>query len=187
MRDMSGKAKKSKVIFLDRDGTINVDRGYIHRIEDWEFTDRAQEALKKLQENDFLLCVVTNQSGVGHGLYTEDDMHALNDHMAKKLGKDGISLAAVAYCPHHREAGCGCRKPKRGMVDSIVKQVGEVDFSDSWTVGDKLLDVGLGENVGTKTALIRSRFWDAVDLKESGMKPDLIVESLYEAVERIIS
>lgn len=174
---------RKKVIFLDRDGTINVDHGYVHRIEDWDFTDRAIEALKKLQAAKYSLVVLTSQSGIGHGLYEEEDVQKLHEFMRNELKRKGVELSAVIYCPHRRDAGCNCRKPEVGMTDKAVQQIGPVDFENSWMVGDKMADVGLGRNVGAKTALIRSRFWQRDELEE---QPDMIVDSLYEATNKIL-
>lgn len=175
---------KQKIIFLDRDGTINVDHGYVHRVEDWDWVHGAIEAIKKFSEAGYLLAIVTNQSGIGHGLYTEQDMVKVHRCMVEKLKSEGVQLAAVMHCPHRRDGGCGCRKPEKGMIDEVIKIVGPVDFSDSWVIGDKEADVGLGKNAGTKTALIRGRFWQEDKLE---VKPDLVVDSLAEAAEKILS
>jgi D-glycero-D-manno-heptose 1,7-bisphosphate phosphatase len=176
---------KKEVIFLDRDGTINVDHGYTYKVEDWEFTDKAPQALKELQDAGFSLCVVTNQSGIGHDLYTTKDMEKLHEHMRSELAKDGVVIEAIAFCPHHREAGCNCRKPKTAMIKQIEKEIGSIDYTKSWTIGDKFADVELGNNAGTKTILIKSQYWNDVDLKELSKKPNEIVNNLFEAAQII--
>ncbi len=172
-----------KVIFLDRDGTINVDHGYVHRLADWELCPHAPAALAKLQADGFLLTVTTNQSGIGHGLYTEQEMNLVNAHMRAELLKQGVTIDAIAFCPHHREAKCICRKPATGMVSQITKQLGKIDLPNSWSIGDKPLDVEFGRNAGARTALIRSRYWQEKDLLT---KPDMIVDSLLAAADNII-
>ncbi|MFH1354139.1 MAG: HAD family hydrolase [bacterium] len=174
---------KKKVIFLDRDGTINVDHGYVHQIEDWNFTDRAVEALKKLQEASYLLVVLTSQSGIGHGLYKEGDVQKLHEFVKNELKREGVELSAIIHCPHRRDAGCNCRKPEVGMVDKAEQQIGPVDYGQSWMVGDKVADLGLGKRKKMKTALIRSRYWQQDELEE---QPDIIVGSLFEAANRIV-
>lgn len=168
-----------KVAFLDRDGTINIDHGYVYKLEDFEFVDKAIDGMKNLQDAGFIVGIVTNQSGIGQGLYTEDDMNDLHAHMVKELALAGIAIETIAYCPHARDAGCACRKPKPAMVENIARTInGDVDLSKSWVIGDKEADMMMGKAAGTKTALIRSRYWQEDKLEE---KPDLIVDSLYEA------
>lgn len=172
-----------KVIFLDRDGTINIDRGYVSLIEDWEFEDGAIDALTALQHQGFALAIVTNQSGIGRALYSESAMHKLHEHMNKLLMDAGITIHAIAYCPHAPEDNCDCRKPKSGMEKQIQKQIGAIDYANSWMVGDRPADVGFGKAIGVKTALINSRYWNENDIK---LAPDIVVSSLREAVEKIV-
>ncbi len=173
----------TKVVFLDRDGTINVDNGYVHRTADWQFTEKAPEGLKLLQEAGYILAIITNQSGIGHGMYTESDMHALHEYMKGELTKQGVSIATIAYCSHGRDQNtCDCRKPKIGMAKQIEQKIGPIDYAHSWTIGDKQADVGFGKNAGTKTALIRSNYWQEPDLTQP---PDLIVGSLYDFAQRV--
>ena len=171
-----------KIIFLDRDGTINVDDGFVHDIASWRFVEGAIEGLKGLNKAGFKLVVITNQSGIGHGMYQEADMNLVHDHMREELRREGVSLAAIVFCPHRRDAGCDCRKPKTGMAEQVKKQLGAFALYDSWTIGDKEADVGFGQKVGTKTALIRSRYWQENNLVD---EPDLVVDSLAEFARRV--
>jgi D-glycero-D-manno-heptose 1,7-bisphosphate phosphatase len=171
-----------KVVFLDRDGTINVDHGYVYRVSDWEFVEKAPEALKKLQDAGFKLAVVTNQSGIGRGYYALDDMHALHEHMRSELQKEGVTIDALAFCPHDPDLDCECRKPAPGMARQIEEQLGEIDYAASWTIGDKDKDIEFGKGLGTKTALIRSKYWQEDELS---LKPDILVDSLFEAATAI--
>ncbi len=173
-----------KVVFLDRDGTINVDHGYVYKIEDWVWTEGAIEGLKVLQSAGYTLTVITNQSGVGQNLYTEADMQKLHEYMKDELKAEGVELAAIAYCPHAREAGCLCRKPGTDMAKQIEREIGEIDYPNSWTIGDKAADMKFGKTLGTKTALIHSEYWKEEDLAE---KPDIMATSLKEASEHIIN
>ncbi len=173
-----------KVVFLDRDGTLNVDHGYVNEAEQWEWIPGAIEACKKLQGAGYTLAVVTNQSGIGHGIYTEEDMHALHRLMERDLAEQGVHLDAIAYCPHNRDTGdCDCRKPKLGMAKQIEAKIGDIDYANSWTVGDKDKDILFGKNAGTKTIIIRSKYWEEGALPA---KPDAIVDSLQEAAEIIL-
>lgn len=166
------------VAFLDRDGTINVHDPYVHRTDQWKFTPRAIDGLKMLQQAGFALAVVTNQGGIGHELYTLEDMQRVHAFMEAELAKHGITLSVIAYCPHRKDAGCDCRKPKTGMAKQIEAKIGPIDYPASWTIGDKTADLGFGKTLGTHTALIRSEYWKEAELTE---KPDIIVHSLYDA------
>lgn len=176
--------RKKKVVFLDRDGTINVDSGFVCSRKNWKWTPGAMEAMKRLQEGGFLLAVVTNQSGIGHGLYTEQDMQKIHKYMRGELSRAGIELAGVFYCPHRRDAGCGCRKPATGMIEQAERQLGPIDYGQSWVIGDKMADVEMGKSKGMKTALIRSRYWQESDIDK---QPDAVVDSLLEAAGRIVN
>lgn len=173
-----------KVVFLDRDGTINKDREHVYLIEHWEWSPGAIEALRQLQDAGYTLTVITNQTGIGHGYYTLEDMHWLNDYMQSELKKAGVQLAVIAFCPHRKDAGCDCRKPGIGMARQIEAKIGPIDYVVSWTIGDKMKDVGFGRGVGTKTALIRSEYWVEADL--DGNRPNLIVDSLADFAQRVV-
>lgn len=177
------KNNMKKVAFLDRDGTLNVDHGYVHKVEDWEFNDRAPEALKKLQDAGFALAVVTNQSGIGRGYYTVEDMKKVHEHMVQELAKHGVKIDAIAYCDHDPDAACDCRKPAPGMAKQIEEQLGDIDYANSWMIGDKEADVLFGEAIGTKTVLINSKYWGS----DMGIKPDIVVDSLYEVAGEMVS
>jgi histidinol-phosphate phosphatase family protein len=169
-----------KVIFLDRDGTINVESpaGYVFKPADWQFIPHAIEALKILKQKGFALAVVTNQSGIGHDLYTLEDMQKTHDFMIAELKKEGVELDAIAFCPHARDEKCDCRKPDIGMVKTIEAVLGEIDYSNSWTIGDRVVDCQLGKNIHTKTVLLRSKYWQEEKIE---CQPDYIANSLYEA------
>jgi len=168
-------ASGHRVVFLDRDGTINVDHGYVSEVARWEFTGRAQEALRALRDRGFLLAVVSNQAGVSDGRFSEDDVRRLHAHMEDRLAQDGVTLDAVVFCPHGR-SGCGCRKPATGMARMVEDIVGPIDYRKSWVIGDKESDIGFGTNLGARTALIRSRYWEPETLR---VPPGVIVDSLH--------
>lgn len=172
-----------KIVFLDRDGTINVDYGFVYQIKDWTFTNGAPEALKALKAAGYTLAVVTNQSGAGAGMYTENDVTVIHQHMQKLLAEKQAAVDIIAYCPHAREAGCDCRKPKTGMAKQIEERLGEIDYVNSWMIGDKIADLMFGKTLGTHTAIIRSRYWHQEELPQ---RPDIIADSLKEAAEKII-
>jgi D-glycero-D-manno-heptose 1,7-bisphosphate phosphatase len=142
-----------KAVFLDRDGTINLDKDYVHRIEDFELLPGALESLKRIQVAGFALIIVTNQSGVGRGYYTEDDYHSVTAHMKSELAKNGVRLGGIYACFHHADGhqpyrlACGCRKPQPGMVMQAQKELG-IDLPTSFVVGDKWTDIKMGMNAG---------------------------------------
>ena len=152
----------NKAIFLDRDGTINVEKDYLFRIEDFEFIFGVKEALKLLQANDFLLIIITNQSGIARGYYTEEDYRILNDWMLKELKFQGINITSVYYCPHHPEAkvekyrkNCNCRKPKLGLYEQAIEDF-NIDLSNSYAIGDKIRDCAICKNTDCHGFLIAS-------------------------------
>ena len=113
-----------KVAFLDRDGTINVDRGYVYRAADWQFTERAVEAIALLRAAGFAVAVVTNQSGIAAGYYTLDDLHSLHEHFQQELARAGTAVDAIAFCPHAAAENCDCRKPLTGMSRQVEAALG---------------------------------------------------------------
>lgn len=153
-----------KVVFLDRDGTINVDHGYVHRREDWEFTEHAVDALRWLRQAGFALAVVSNQSGIATGRYTRADVDALQRFVTKLLDDAGVRIDAWAFCPHAAAEDCPCRKPRTGMVRDIERHLDEpIDFARSWTIGDKPSDVLFGAASNMRTVLLTSRYWSPAD------------------------
>lgn len=148
-----------KIIFLDRDGVINVDKHYVYKIEDFEFEKNAVPGLKKLFENGFEFIIVTNQSGIGRGYYSESDYKKFNSHAVAELKKNGIDILKSYYSPFHPE-GIGkykkvsrCRKPEPGMLEQAEKDF-EIDNTKSWIIGDKWADVKCGKNFGIKAILV---------------------------------
>ena len=142
----------NKAIFLDRDGTINIDKDYIYKVSDFEFIDQAPEALKLLQDGGFQLIIITNQSGIARGYYTEEDYEKLNDWLLKTLTEQyGVNITASYFCPHHPEAvvekyrkNCNCRKPKLGLFERAIAEH-DIDLSSSYAIGDKLRDLAICE------------------------------------------
>jgi D-glycero-D-manno-heptose 1,7-bisphosphate phosphatase len=139
----------NKAIFLDRDGTINVEKNYLYKIEDFEFLPGVIEGLKLLQEAGYLLIIITNQSGIGRGYYTEEDFNILNNWMLEKLKEKGVKITAVYYCPHLPDAqvekyrkNCECRKPKLGMFLRAIEDY-DIDLSRSCAIGDKIRDCAI--------------------------------------------
>ncbi len=172
-------------IFLDRDGTLNPDPGYIKSPDQLELFPGVPEALARLKRAGARLIVVTNQSGIARGLLSRDDLTAVHGKLAQLLDAAGAPLDAVYFCPHHPDDGCGCRKPNRGMIDQAVTEQG-VDLDRSYLVGDTVRDIELAKRVGVKSILVTTgavRPQEVGGLKESGLTPDGIASSLAEAVD----
>lgn len=178
-----------KVIFLDRDGTINVEKSYLHKWEDFEFEKNVIEALQKFQQLGYDLIVVTNQSGIGRGYYSEEDLIKLNDKMVEELKKFNINILECYYCPHHLEKGigkykieCECRKPNPGMLLAGINKY-NVDIKNSFMIGDKLADLKAGEAAGLKSILVKTGYGANIyeELEEKYMK----AQDLLEAANKI--
>ncbi|NPA57881.1 MAG: D-glycero-beta-D-manno-heptose 1,7-bisphosphate 7-phosphatase [Aquificae bacterium] len=180
---------KNKAVFLDRDGVINEDYGFVHRIEDFRIYPEVIPALKKLQEAGFKLLVVTNQSGIAVGYYTEEDFLKLTEHMLSLLEKEGIKIDRVYYCPHHPEGvvprytmKCDCRKPESGMIRQGIREF-NVDTSRSFLIGDKENDIKAAHREGIKAALVKTgQGLKYVDNTEA----DYIGENILDVVENFI-
>jgi D-glycero-D-manno-heptose 1,7-bisphosphate phosphatase len=136
--------------FLDRDGVLNIDHNYVHRPDQWDWTEGSREAIKWLNEAGFLVVVVTNQSGIGRGLYTEEDLHALHEHIQEELAHEEARIDAFYHCPHRPEDGCKCRKPLPGMIDQAVRDM-NIDRARSFLIGDKERDVQAGLAAGVQS------------------------------------
>lgn len=144
------------VLFLDRDGVINVDVGYLSDPAQLEFIPGAIEAMKEAQIRGYDIIVVTNQSGVARGYYTEEDVQALHAEMSRRLEAEGVHILAYYYCPHHPEGTveaykkvCDCRKPNPGMLTKAIEEW-NVDVDGSFLVGDKPSDVEAAESIGMR-------------------------------------
>ena len=144
----------TKAVFLDRDGVINLDKAYVSKIEDFEFCKGIFEALKHFQNLGYLLIIVTNQSGIGRGYYSEEDFQKLTAWMQKEFLHVKIKIDAIYHCPHAPEANCGCRKPKSGMFLKAIEDF-DIDVCSSWMIGDKPSDIEAANGAGiTKTILL---------------------------------
>lgn len=150
-------------IFLDRDGTINIDRGYVYEIDDFEFIDGAIDAMRELKEMGYLLVLITNQSGIARGKFSEKDFSKLTEWMDWSLADRGVDLDGIYYCPHHPQASveefrqdCNCRKPQPGMLLDAQKYL-KIDMARSIMVGDKLVDMQAAAAAGVdKKVLVRT-------------------------------
>ncbi|MDE9456630.1 D-glycero-beta-D-manno-heptose 1,7-bisphosphate 7-phosphatase [Xenorhabdus bovienii] len=171
-------------VFLDRDGTINIDHGYVHEIDNFQFIDGAIEAMLELKKMGYALVLITNQSGIAREMFTEDQFLQLTEWMDWSLADRGVDLDGIYYCPHHPEGSadaykknCHCRKPQPGMLLDAQKEL-SIDMSASYMVGDKIEDMlaANAANVGTKV-LVRTgkAVTEAVE-----QAADLVINSLVD-------
>lgn len=182
-----------RAIFLDRDGTINVDVGYLHRLEDLELFPWAADSLRLLKRAGYVLVVVTNQSGVARGMIDPGFIQVCHDEMCKRLQPAGADLDALYYCTHHPlgsvkefAVDCRCRKPMPGMIEDATRDLG-IDPRQSWVVGDKWLDVNLGRAVGARSILVRTGWGAEQEQKRpAGQEVDAICDNLIHAVSVIL-
>ena len=138
-----------KALFLDRDGVINIDKGYVHKIEDFEFIDGIFDLCKFFQKRGFLIFIITNQAGIARGYYSENDFNILTGWMIEEFKKRDVRIEKVYYCPHHPDftGKCSCRKPNPGMILTAKKEF-NIDLKNSILIGDKISDIEAGKNAG---------------------------------------
>lgn len=176
----------NRAVFLDRDGTLNVDKGYVHRIEDWEWIPGAIDAIAALKKAGFLVIVITNQAGIARGYYDEVDMTNLHTRINEKLKKHGAMIDRFYHCPHHPKfsAACKCRKPMPGLIYEASQDF-DVDLDHSWLVGDKASDIQAGVTAGVKSILVLTGYGnnDRALLEEE----DICVTDIVAASRYIIS
>ncbi|HZT05259.1 MAG TPA: HAD family hydrolase [Steroidobacteraceae bacterium] len=177
-------------VFVDRDGTINVERGHVHRIEDFEFIPGALAALRRLTDAGIRIFIVSNQAGIAKGLYTESDFAALTRYMLGKMTDRGIRISDVLYCPHHPEAvdpayrlECDCRKPKPGLLRQVMRR-DRLSPGTLALIGDKNSDIEAGRAVGVRTYLVETGYGRA----ESDLtSADHVVADLSGAVDHLLA
>ena len=149
-----------KAIFFDRDGVLNVDVIDLHELEKFQWIDGAIDAIKLCNEQGYLVVVITNQSGIARGIFTEDDVKKIHAHMQSELEKNGAHIDAFYYCPHHPNGTvdgyakvCECRKPKPGLILQACKEM-DIAPAESVMIGDKQRDIDCGINAGVKKTLL---------------------------------
>ena len=187
-----------KTIFLDRDGVINKtseespliqnppNYGYVRTWEEFDFLPNARKAIGILTQNGYRVIVITNQAGIGRGIYTEANLQDVHRRMAAEVAAAGGEIHAVYYCPHHPDDGCKCRKPKPGMLLRAARDHG-FDVSNTYFIGDSLGDIEAGKSVGASTILVltghgRESYRRYIDKTAATPQPDKIFTNLYTAV-----
>ena len=172
----------NKVVFLDRDGVINKEVGYLHKIKDFEFIDGVFKACQAFQNLGYQIIIVTNQSGIGRRYYLEKDFHIVNNWMLKQFEKNNVSILDVCFCPHAPEDHCDCRKPKPGMLLAAQKKH-HINMELSWMIGDKEADIQAANAASiNNTILVKSGH----DIDESDSKATFILDSIQQSQSIIV-
>lgn len=180
-----------KVVFLDRDGVINQYPGhtkYVTHLKEFHILPRTIPALKKLTENGYHIFVVSNQAGVGKGLFSKRSLEQITDKMLTTMADEGIQIEKVFYCTCRSQDGCNCRKPRIGNILKACDflQCSFEDMKNAWFVGDTEVDIQTGKNIGAKTVFVLSGGRKKTDMKKWDIVPDFIAKDLYDATECII-
>lgn len=185
---------KQRAIFLDRDGTINVSKGFISKADDLELIPGSIEAIKAINKSGALAIVITNQPVIARGECSFEELHNIHNKLKTLLGEKGAFVDDIFYCPHHPDKGfegevpelkfdCECRKPKTGMIDKAVKKY-NIDLSKSYMVGDSTMDLETARNAGIKSVLVNTGF--AGNDGKYDRSCDIEADNLFDAVEKII-
>lgn len=171
-----------KTIFLDRDGVINIEKNYLHKIDDFEFISGVFDACNYFEKLGYRIIIVTNQSGISRGFYSAKDFEILTKWMLKQFKSRQIDILDVFHCPHSPNDNCKCRKPMPGMLLEAQKKY-EIDMRNSWLIGDKEEDIIAANNSGINNTII-VRSGHKVD--ELNSKAKYILKSIYESINVII-
>lgn len=177
---------KRAAVFVDRDGTINKDPGYLSDPEAFEFIPGAGAGMRLLSDAGFAIVIISNQSGVARGLITPSQLSEIHERMKSRLRKEGVELDGIFYCPHHPDEGCSCRKPSTGLVLEAASGL-DLDLGPSYFVGDTISDIKTGRNAGLRTVLVLTgegrRFLD--EARSLGV--DHVAENLLSAAVWIVA
>jgi D-glycero-D-manno-heptose 1,7-bisphosphate phosphatase len=187
---------KRPAVFIDRDGTISDEVGYVNHPSRFRLLEHSTEALRLLNEAGWLAILVTNQAGVARGYFSEAMVQEVHADLAALLEKGGARLDAIYYCAHHPTVGeppyrldCDCRKPRPGLINRAAAEW-EIDLANSWMVGDRVSDVELARNAGVHSALVLTGYgrgeWEH-QRSSWTMEPEIVADNLLEAVKLILS
>ncbi len=179
-----------EAIILDRDGTLIVNKEFVHKISDVEFFPRTIKALKHVPKETKLI-IITNQAGIGRGLYKEEDYKRCRDYIHEQLKKEGITIAAEYFCPHHPKGivaqynkDCDCRKPKAGLFELAIKEH-HLNPIQCWNIGDMRRDIIAGQKVGINGIIVKTGFGSKGG-EGDPVTPEYVAEDLYDAIEFIM-
>ncbi|MGQ9645861.1 MAG: D-glycero-alpha-D-manno-heptose-1,7-bisphosphate 7-phosphatase [Thermodesulfobacteriota bacterium] len=185
----------NRAVFLDRDGTLNEEVGYVNHLDRFILLPRVGEAIRLLNEHGFKAVVITNQSGVARGYFPESLIHSVHQKMEDLLREEGARLDGIYYCPHHPDAGfppyrqrCRCRKPETGLVEIAIKEL-DIDCAKSYGIGDRGADLEFSRRIGAKGILVLTGYgkgeWEYYR-DQWKVKPHHVASDLYQAVRWIL-
>ena len=186
---------KRRAVFMDRDGTISEEIGYVNHPARYKVFPYSARAVRLLNEAGWLAILVTNQAGVARGYFTEEMIGEVHERLEQELARMGARLDAIYYCAHHPSVGeppyrldCDCRKPKAGLIKRASADF-DIDLGNSWMVGDRYSDIELAHNAGVRSAFVLSGYgrgeWE-YQRSSWKLQPDLVSENLLEAVNSIV-
>ncbi len=181
-----------KIVFLDRDGVINEFPGngnYVTKVKEFHFISGALEALKRLKENGYTVFVISNQAGVGKGIYSQDKLDRITRRMITQVSRSGGQIRKAYYCTHRTEDGCDCRKPNIGSIRAALSVLKKpiTHAVHGYFVGDTEVDIAAGKNAGCKTIFVLSGMNDLGILRSWKVQPDHIAKDLLEATDIILA
>jgi D-glycero-D-manno-heptose 1,7-bisphosphate phosphatase len=180
--------KHRRAVFLDRDGTISEETGYVNHIDRFDIFPFAAAAIRRLNDARIPVIVITNQSGVARGFFPEEMVHRVNQKMTAQLAQGGARVDAIYYCPHIREDDCTCRKPFPGMLEQAAREHG-LELPGSFLVSDRFVDLDMGAKMGCRNILVKTGYgrgeyeWNRARWPHL---PDRVAENLTEAVDLIL-
>ncbi|HET9480209.1 MAG TPA: D-glycero-beta-D-manno-heptose 1,7-bisphosphate 7-phosphatase [Candidatus Polarisedimenticolia bacterium] len=184
-----------RAIFMDRDGTVSDEVGYINHIDRYRLLPKSAEAIRRINETEFMSFVITNQSGVARGLFDEALLHEVHATLTRWLAEAGARLDGIYYCPHHPKEGqaplrqeCDCRKPRPGLLRRAAREHG-VDLASSYMIGDTVLDIEAAKNVGATGVLVLTGYGKGdlrFRMQQRGLQPAYVAADLLEAVGWIL-
>lgn len=184
------------VVFLDRDGTLIEDAGYLGDPAGVRILPGAAEGLRRLAAKGYALAVVSNQAGLARGKFTRKEMEAVHRAFVTAFRKEGVRFDAVEYCPHHPDGAvaeyrkaCGCRKPATGLADAALRRLAIPDACPRWVVGDKMTDILLGLRLGARTILVATGYGaqERAEGQRMGVSPEAYLPGMLEAARWIVS
>ena len=178
---------KKKAVFVDRDGTINVNVEYLDNPEGFQMYPGVAEGIKQLKEKGFLIILVTNQSGVARGFFTLETLKKIHERMINEFKEKGTNIDEIYICPHHPDENCDCRKPNTALFEKAIADF-DIDTSKSFVIGDRMMDVEAGHKMGLKTVIVPERI-KMVDkeMKESKVTPDFYCKDFLTGVKWILN
>ncbi|GIW05581.1 MAG: D,D-heptose 1,7-bisphosphate phosphatase [Dehalococcoidia bacterium] len=172
-----------RALFLDRDGTLNVEVHYLNRPEDLVLIDGAAEAIAEARRRGWAAVVITNQAGVGRGYFTAETLERIHARLTDELARHHVTLDGIYACIHHPDAGCSCRKPEPGMILSAAADL-DIDPRQSWMIGDRASDLEAGRRAGCRTALVLTGY--GATTAAEGCHADVVAPDLAAAVRCIL-